>query len=242
MCKKIIGLLIFGVIFGLTFSFGAGNLEVTAAQETLLKEVDRLAVGVDFSKPTDVKRFETTLRGNGIFKEYMSGVKTVWGSLISEDYVIAQIVDDRRSKYIEKQRINVADTWAAKNVTADVILFDLVMQQRIKTAFEHNMVKAKTDVNIYIGKTFQYVGQVISVERKDFYGSTPYFQMHLRRTDGVTVFAEFSLDQAESVQKIKKDDVIVVSGKCRWFLESSSMPLGLSSVSLENCLIKFVAN
>jgi len=240
--KKIIVLLIFGLIFRLTSLYGAGNSEITAAQETLLKEVDRLAVGVDFSKPAEVKKFETILKGNGIFKEYMVGVKTVWGSLISDDYVIAQIIDDRRSKYIEKQKTNIAETWSVKNVTAGTVLFDLAMQQRIMTAFEQNMVKAKTDSDIYIDKTFQYVGQIISVERKTSFGNTPYFQMHLRRTNGVTVFAEFNIDQAESVQKIKKDDVIVVSGKCRWFLESSSMPLGLSSVRLEDCVIKFVAN
>jgi len=235
--KKIILLLIFGLVFSLTSLFGTGNSEATAAQETLLKEVDRLAVGVDFSKPAEVKKFETTLKGNGIFKEYMAGVKTVWGSLISDDYVIAQIIDDRRSKYIEKQKTNVAETWSAKNITVGTILFDLAMQQRIRDDFQQNPVRAKMAVETYIEKTFQYVGQVYSIN-----GYNSFFTVMLTRTDGITVFARFNLDQTENVAKINKNSVIVVSGKCTEFREDSSMTWRLSSVNLENCVIKYIAD
>ena len=248
--KKTIGLLVFGLIFGLSVCFSSGSPELVAAGAIVGKEVERLATGVDFGNPAEVRAFETALRNNNAFKGYLNGIRSIWGDSITEDYLIEQAVEDQRSRQERERKkqeeirlLGRAEAWAASNIPEGVVLFDLAMQQRIMKDFERNIISARENTKQYIGRWFQYVGKVVSAKKETNYrDNSEYFFIHLKREEGATVFAYFTLDQAVYVQQIKNDDLIVVGGMCSRFVENSSSPFGLSSVALENSIVRAIAD
>lgn len=250
--EKTIGLLFFGFIFGLSVCFGGGSPEMMAARAVVEKEAERLAEGVDFGNPVEVRVFETALRNNSAFKGYLNGIRSIWGDSITEDYLIEQAVEGQRSRQererIEKQaQRNLAglDEWAASNIPEKVKLFDLSMQQQIMNDFGQNVVIARENTEQYIGQWFQFVGQITSVRREDnrwrYEGGEEYFRLELKRTDGVHISVRLNMDQSANVQQIKEGDMVVAGGRLSRFFERTSSPWGLLSVDFEEGVLRVVA-
>ena len=219
------------------------------AQAALMAEAERLANGVNLSNQSELRTFENNLRRSTAFRNYMTGVRSIWGELITEDIMIGQIIEGIRStRELERMRIEAerilfnAETWSAGNVMTGAVLFDLSMQQRIKNDYEQNLVRAQANTEQYIGRIFQYTGQVLSVQRmNDYYGNFRDYYVFLTRKDGVYVAAYFDIDKTDTVLQLNIGNFITITGRCVRFLESN-YPRGLSSVSLEECEVRYVAN
>lgn len=243
--KRGIWVLVLGFIFGISICFGAGSVELTEAHTILKRESNRLANDINFDNQSEVNNFENALKRSSALKNYMNVIKTLYNGAISENDLIEHendlIQQEVKEQYIRQQEhrgLGIAEAWSTRNVMTGAVLFDLEMQQRIINDFEQNLARAQIQTEQYIGKIFQYTGQVYSVE-KDKYNQG-VIKVHLRRTDGVTVFANFNMDQTESVLQLDTGNVITVVGRCTRFLEHY-FDSGLSSVSLENSVVKFVA-
>lgn len=241
--KKTIGLLIFGMVLGISSAFSAGSMELDSVQNAFNAEIELLAKDVNFENQSEIIAFENAIRRSGSFTNYMIAIRSFYGDYFSEDYLIEQTIQEQREKQIELRKLNEAEIWSARNITAGAILFDLEMQQRINEEFERNTEQARLNAEQeYKGNILQYTGTVGSVEKKYGWNEPDYFQVYLRRTDGASVFAYFTMDRADSVQRIKVGDVITITGRCNWFIGRSSAPWGLSSVNLGDSVIRFVAN
>ena len=142
------------------------------------------------------------------------------------------------------ERLLEAEAWSAENLDAGVVHFDLSMQIRLNADFSANLARAQTHAESYIGRMFQYTGRVFSVTRHaNLRGDIIHFQIHMTRADGVTVFAQFGLDQAESVFQVNVGYVITVVGRCLSFMARTGLgERGLSAVTLEDSVIKRVAD
>lgn len=141
----------------------------------------------------------------------------------------------------DERRLAEAEAWSAENLEEGAVLFDLGMQRRLSADFAQNLARAQSNTEPYIGRTFQYTGEIVSVQRVQDWrsGDVTHFQIHLRRRGGVAVFARFGLCKADSVFEVNVGDIVTVTGRCRAFLEST-WERGLSSVSLDDSAIKRV--
>jgi hypothetical protein len=201
------------------------NIGIAEAGDALNIEVERLSEGVDFRNQSEVAVFERALSNSIALKNYMAATREE-GYVLSENEVIEELVRGRfytqlaqRSEQTEQTMYAKADEWATGNVTSGEILFDLFIQQRIKSdfgnVFDDRTLQSKLRqyTNQYSGKTILYIGMVNDVSETS---------ISLYRTDGAHVGAYFNATQADSLKQIKAGDVIVLSGKCSRFMESSS--------------------
>jgi len=245
--KRAIGLLIFGTVFGLAWCFGSGVSEFT--QTAFQNEVQRLAEGIDFENTEEIRNFEGALRNSDVFRSYAAEIRTIWGDNFTDDQLIGQIAEDMRESQrreremrILQERFASAEAWSARTLLEGVVLFDLEMQQHIRNELQQNLARAQMYMGQYIGRTFQYTGQVHSVRLDEWRGDNGLFNVHLTRRDGMTVMARFNRDQADSVLQLNTGDIITISGRCVRMPERATADLGRSWVDLEDSVIMNVVD
>ena len=133
--RKIIGLLIFGTILGITSAFCAGSMEAA-----------RLAEGVNFDNQSEVIAYATALRSNEavIAQAQQEGVSVdIWIRNVvvqmTEEYHFTQKAEAERQA--ELRIFANADAWASRNLGAGIILIDTNTRKQLKEEFEKNKAR-----------------------------------------------------------------------------------------------------
>jgi hypothetical protein len=227
--RRIIGLLIFGCIFGLTNGFCAGSMEAM-----------RLAEGVNFDNQSEVITYATALKKSEavIAQAKEEGIsvdiwiKTVVGQM-TESYHSAQKAE--AEKQAKLKQLTDAELWSSRNVSAGAILLDAGTQKAILDDYSQNKARGEKSVEKYIGKVIQYTGRVYSVNSS--YGI--YIHLSGVGNDRITLFADIKNSETSTALALNKDEVITVVGECSRFHSSSSSDN--PSIDLKNSSIIHIA-
>ena len=222
--KRVIGLLVLGLIFGLSICFGAGNFDEETTKALDL-EVERLANGVNFDNLLEVRAFENALRRSNALNEYITANKalaTTLGLELTEDYIIDQTVQDQRSRQerltrqiIEQRKLIDAEAWSGRNVIADAILLDSHTQKAILEVGKQNSFRATQSLEKYENKLTQYSGKVERISQH-LISKRWFISLRVVGTEGdwvssVRVFMEEGRDM--EISELNEGDCITVVGE-----------------------------
>jgi hypothetical protein len=236
--KKLIGILVFGIICGVSSVFCYGAMEA-----------GRLAEGVNFDNPSEVSAYAQLLRNNDAVKNQAKdeGVSLeVWiqntVTAMTESYHSNQ--EAIAKKEARERRFSEADRAAARNIESGVVLLDVNTQQQILRDLENNRMRGNENLRNYLEKQIQYTGEVRSIveeaggirpsyEDRDY---SPYFnslsigkgiRLIIER-DNISTFYVFLLPSERSkVLNLNKGDIITVIGKSTYIWAPSRLYMRL---------------
>ena len=125
---------------------------------------------------------------------------------------------------------------AGYSLEGEVIL-NMEMQARMGREFARNRARAERYAAIYLGRTFQFTGRVLSVEWVQWRGG---YSVRMARCEGIYVHAFFRQEWRCHLMALDAGDVITVAGVGARFLPRDSPAVGLCSVWLVDSGLRFI--
>jgi len=200
--EKVIGLIVLGLIFGISVCFSAGSMEAA-----------RLAEGVNFENQSEVITYATVLRNNEavISQAKEEGVSVdIWirNTLEQMTQQYHEAKKEEANKQAELMKLSSADNWASRNLGTGVILLDTNTRKHLKEEYDKNKARYAVQVDSYRGKILRCVGKVSGIN-----SYSDSFWIYLSSIDGIALSVSLPLSEREHVLKLNEGDIVVLDGR-----------------------------